>query len=139
VWQAALLTITPTPNALAAQQPAASGEPAAQDELQRLQAENEALRADQKKAAARDAMFCNTIERSFMAMQAAVLEAKLTSPENGITWILNTLEGPGLLPDLDEARALGSAQAWFDKQAAELQPLEAKIAAPADTTGGAQQ
>lgn len=54
-----------------------------------------------------------------IAMQAAVIDAQLQSPKAGMRWILNTLFGPGLLPDLEQARAMGGAQAWFDKHADE--------------------
>lgn len=114
-------------------------------DVEQLRAENERLRAELKKAAARDAMFCDTIERGYLAMQAAWLEAEISSPANGMVWIHNTLCGPGLLPDADEARALGGAQAWFDRESAKLDKAdaarEAKAnaaeVAPAGATGGA--
>ena len=111
--------------------------PTLRDELQRLRAENERLQADAKKAAARDAMFCNTIERGYLAMQAAWLEAEITTPANGIAWIHNTLWGPGLLPDADEARALGGAQAWFDRESAKLDKVDAAREAENNATEAA--
>lgn len=60
------------------------------------------------------------IEHQGLAMQAAVIEAEIgAGPESGLDWIRNTLFGPGLFPDLDEARELGGAQGFFDKHAPE--------------------
>jgi hypothetical protein len=64
-------------------------------------------------------MFGDLMHRQILAMRAAVVDGHLKSPEHGLQWIVNTLEGPGHLPDLDEARALGGAQALFDKEVAE--------------------
>lgn len=53
-----------------------------------------------------------------LLMQAAVIDGHLQSPEKGLQWIVNTLSGPGLLPNLEEAKKLGGAQAWFDEKKA---------------------
>ena len=55
----------------------------------------------------------DTSAELLLVMQAAVIDGHLQSPEKGMQWIVNTLSGPGLLPDLDEARNVGGAQAWF--------------------------
>jgi hypothetical protein len=54
------------------------------------------------------------VEHQVLAMQAAIIDAELVSPEQGMKWIFNTLWGPGNLPDIDEAKELGGAQAWFN-------------------------
>lgn len=64
--------------------------------------------------------------RNCIAMQAALIDRALRGEKEGWAWILNTLDGPGLLPDLDAAKAAGGAQAWFD---AELAAEEARVAA----------
>lgn len=64
-------------------------------------------------------MFGDIMSHQIIAMRAAVVESQLRGAENGMEWIVNTLEGPGNLPDLDEARELGGAQALFDKEVAE--------------------
>ena len=64
-------------------------------------------------------MFGDMVHHQILAMRAAVVDGHLRSPEQGLQWIVNTLEGPGNLPNLDEARTLGGAQALFDKEVAE--------------------
>lgn len=66
-----------------------------------------------------------------LAMRAAVVAGKLESPEVGLQWIVNTLAGPGHLPDLEEARAAGGAQAMFDAEWAEHEAFRAAHPAPA--------
>ena len=51
-------------------------------------------------------------------MQSAFIDYSLTDPQAGMQWIFNTLIGPELLPNIDVARALGGAQAWFDAETA---------------------
>jgi hypothetical protein len=75
-------------------------------------------------------MFGDMVHHQILAMRAAVADGHLKSPEHGLQWIVNTLEGPGHLPDLDEARALGGAQAMFDKEVAEQEAFRAAHAAP---------
>lgn len=68
-------------------------------------------------------------------MQAAVIEMDAgRGAVAAMSWIRNTLCGPGLLPDLDEAKALGGAQAWFDAKTAEE---ESRLAALAQQGGAA--
>ena len=52
-----------------------------------------------------------------VVMQPTLIEWKHgKGAEAALQWIVNTLTGPGHLPDLDEARARGGAQAWFDQE-----------------------
>lgn len=56
------------------------------------------------------------------AMQAALIEWKHgKGPEAALGWIVNTLAGPGLLPDFD-AEFGKEAQAWFDANQANPMP-----------------
>ena len=64
-------------------------------------------------------MFADLVHRQILVMRAAVVDGHLKSAEHGLQWIVNTLKGPGQLPDLEEARDLGGAQALFDKEVAE--------------------
>lgn len=52
-----------------------------------------------------------------IAMQSALIEYVMQPPgsdgSEAMKWLINTLRGPGLLPDADEARRMGGAQAWF--------------------------
>ena len=64
-------------------------------------------------------------------MRAAVVAAHLEGPDHGMQWIYNTLAGPGHLPDLDDARALGGAQAMFDAEMAEHKAFRVAHPAPA--------
>ena len=66
-----------------------------------------------------------------LAMRAAVVAGKLESPEVGLQWIVNTLAGPGHLPDLEEACAAGGAQAMFDAEWSEHEAFRAAHPAPA--------
>ncbi|HSC06122.1 MAG TPA: Lar family restriction alleviation protein [Steroidobacteraceae bacterium] len=76
------------------------------------------LRAEAAKSERRSIAFGDIVESQVLAMQAAVLAGHLESPAHGLQWIVNTLAGPGHLPDLEEAKALGGAQAWFDRETA---------------------
>ena len=69
-------------------------------------------------------------QRQVIAMRAAVVAAKLEGMDVGMQWIANTLAGPGHLPDIDEARALGGAQALWDKETAEAEAFRAAHPAP---------
>ena len=70
----------------------------------------------------RDVLFGDVIANHCIAMQAAVIEEVLgEGAEAAMVWISNTLCGPGLLPNLEEALRLGGAQAWFDARSAERQ------------------
>lgn len=68
----------------------------------------------------------DVIDNHCIAMQSALIDAELRGHAAGLAWIHNTLWGPGLLPDLDAARQMGGAQAWFDAKSAETDELRAK-------------
>lgn len=70
------------------------------------------------------------VHRQTIAMRAAVVAAKLEGPEVGMQWIENTLCGPGHLPDIDEACAIGGAQTLFDKEMADHAAFRAANPAP---------
>lgn len=46
----------------------------------------------------------DVVDNHSIAMGAALIDAELDNPLAGMSWIFNTLCGPGLLPDVDEAR-----------------------------------
>jgi hypothetical protein len=58
------------------------------------------------------------ISNHCIAMQSAIIEAEINGAESGMEWIANTLIGPGLFPDIDDAKSIGGAQAWFDRETA---------------------
>lgn len=60
--------------------------------------------------------YSDVIQEQVIAMRAAIADAAINDPEKGIQWIINTLAGPGHLPDIDEAVELGGAQALFNKE-----------------------
>ena len=82
-------------------------------------AEIELLKAELTKSEKRAILFGDLLHQNIIAMRAAVVAGKLEGLEQGLQWIANTLEGPGHLPDLDEARVRGGAQALFDAEMAE--------------------
>lgn len=86
--------------------------------------------AEAAKSERRAITFGDIVHTQVLAMRAAVVDAKLNGPEAGMAWIKNTLEGPGHLPDIDEARALGGAQALWDKETAEHEAFRAAHPAP---------
>lgn len=84
------------------------------------------LKAEIAKGLKREIMFSDIIHQHVIAMRAAVVAGHLEGLDHGMQWIFNTLAGPGHLPDLEEARTIGGAQAMFD---AELREHEAFRAA----------
>jgi hypothetical protein len=90
----------------------------------------EQLRADWVKAERRAIMFGDAVAMLTIAMQAAVIDFELCGPDDGIQWIRNTLFGPGHYPDIDAARAMGGAQAWFDTKMAEQEAWRAAHPGP---------
>ncbi len=86
--------------------------------------------ADAVKSERRAIAFGDIVQSQVIAMRAAVVAAKLEGMDVGMQWIANTLEGPGHLPDLDEAKALGGAQALWDKETAEHEAFRAAHPAP---------
>lgn len=75
------------------------------------------LKAEIAKGIRREIMLSDVIHNHVTAMRAAVVAGHLESPDRGLQWIYNTLRGPGHLPDIDEALAMGGAQAMFDAEA----------------------
>jgi len=88
------------------------------------------LHAEAAKSERRAITFGDLMHHHILAMRAAVVAGHLESPAHGLQWIVNTLEGPGHLPDLDEARTLGGAQSLFDKELAEQEAFRAAHPAP---------
>ena len=58
------------------------------------------------------------LEMVLCAMQAAYVEMCNTGADNAMRWIENTLDGPGLIPDVPKGI---TAQEFFDKEMAELE------------------
>lgn len=87
-------------------------------------------RKEADRAERRAVMFGDIVSSQVIAMRAAVVAAKLEGLAVGMQWIANTLCGPGHLPDLDEAKALGGAQALWDKETAEQEAFRAAHPAP---------
>jgi hypothetical protein len=92
--------------------------------------EVERLRAEYAKSERRAIVFGDIVHNQVVAMQAAVLEGHLSTPAKGLQWIVNTLAGPGHLPDLEEARALGGAQAYWDRETAKHEEFRAAHPGP---------
>lgn len=86
--------------------------------------------AESAKSERRAIAFGDIVQSQVIAMRAAVVAAKLQGLDVGMQWIANSLEGPGHLPDLDEARALGGAQALWDKETSEAEAFRAAHPAP---------
>lgn len=103
---------------------------AATDLWQQIGAEVDRLHSEATKSERRAITFGDIVQSQVIAMRAAVVAAKLEGLDVGMQWIANTLEGPGHLPDLDEARALGGAQALWDKETAEAEAFRAAHPAP---------
>lgn len=95
-----------------------------------LTAELELLRKEAAKSERRAIAFGDIVQQQVIAMRAAVVAAKLDGLDVGMQWIANTLCGPGNLPDLEEAKALGGAQALWDKETAEHEAFRAAHPAP---------
>lgn len=103
----------------------------AQVAYEEMCAEIDRLKAEYAKSERRALVFGDIVHSQVIAMQAAVIEGHLKTPAHGLQWIVNTLTGPGHLPDLDEARALGGAQAWFDRETETHEQFRATHPAPA--------
>lgn len=93
------------------------------------------LKAEAAKSERRAITFGDIVQSQVIAMRAAVVAAKLEGVDVGMQWIANTLEGPGHLPDLDEARTLGGAQALWDNETAEHEAFRVAHPAPPDEVG----
>jgi hypothetical protein len=89
-------------------------------------AESEAVKSER-----RAIEYGDIVHQFTIAMRAALVAAHLDGLDHGMQWIYNTLAGPGHLPDLDDARALGGAQAMFDAEMAEHKAFRVAHPAPA--------
>lgn len=89
-------------------------------------AESEAVKSERRAIA-----FGGLLLERIIVMRAAVVAGKLEGLEQGLQWIVNTLKGPGHLPNLDEARAIGGAQAMFDAEMAEHKAFRVAHPVPA--------
>jgi hypothetical protein len=87
-----------------------------QAEVERLRTENERLQIIAANHLRDHARASHMWELMVLPMQAAAIEAEETNAEEAMRWITNTLIGPGLYPDLEDAKAAGGAQAWFDRE-----------------------
>lgn len=92
--------------------------------------EVERLHAEALKSERRAVAFGDIVHTQTLAMRAAVVDGVLSGPEAGMAWILNTLEGPGHLPDVNAAKAEGGAQAMFNRELAEHETFRAAHPAP---------
>lgn len=98
--------------------------------IKEMAAERDALRQQLQRMERRGDTFSEIIHNHCLAMSAALIEQAIgQGAEAGMRWIENTLDGPGLLPDLDEARRLGGAQAWFDAKTDEEEQRRAELRA----------
>ena len=86
--------------------------------------------ADAVKSERRAITFGDIVHTQTLAMRAAVVDGVLSGPEAGMAWILNTLEGPGHLPDVNAAKAEGGAQCMFNREMAEHEAFRAAHPAP---------
>lgn len=81
-----------------------------------VQAEKDAKTAELHK------MLANIMHDQTTAMQSALIEWKHgNGAEAGLQWIVNTLMGPGLLPDFDAEHGT-NAQFWFDANQSQPMP-----------------
>lgn len=92
------------------------------------------LKAEIAKGLKREIMYSDIIHRHVIAMRAAMVAGHLEGLDHGMQWIFNTLAGPGHLPDLDEARAIGGAQAMFDAEVREHEAFRAANPVPEPET-----
>lgn len=93
------------------------------------------LETEIAKGLKREIMFSDIVHRHTLAMRAAVVAGHLEGLDHGMQWIFNTLAGPGHLPNLDEARALGGAQAMFDAELREHEAFRAANPVPEPSVG----
>lgn len=94
------------------------------------QAEIDRLKAEAAKSERRAITFGDIVAQYTMAMRAACVAWKTEGADAGMTWIANTLCGPGHLPDVEAAKAEGGAQAMFDREMAEHEAFRAAHPAP---------
>ncbi len=101
---------------------------AATDLWEQIGAEVDRLHSEAIKSERRAIAFGDIVHSQILAMRAAAVASVRESPEAGMRWILNTLDGPGHLPD-DEDVALGAQPLW-DKETAEHEAFRAAHPAP---------
>lgn len=95
-----------------------------------ISAELDRLHSEAAKSERRAITFGDLMAWQTRAMRAAVVDAHLKSPVEGMQWIVNTLRGPGHLPDIYAANAEGGAQAMFDRETREAEAFRAAHPAP---------
>lgn len=99
-------------------------------DVPRIRSEVARLHREANKSERRAIMFGDMVAQQVMAMRAAYVDAKLNGSDAGMTWIENTLEGPGHLPDLAAAKKEGGAQCMFNREMAEHESFRAAHPAP---------
>ena len=99
-------------------------------DVPRIRGEVARLHREANKSERRAIMFGDIVHTQTLAMRAAYVDAKLNGSDAGMTWIENTLEGPGHLPDLRAAKAEGGAQCMFNREMAEHEAFRAAHPAP---------
>jgi hypothetical protein len=134
-WQwsdllAAAGTVTEEDCEIAAQ--AMQGESAGADALDAAR-----CRRERDKSERRAIAFGDIVAQHVMAMRAAVVAWQREGADAGMTWIANTLRGPGHLPN-DEDIAFG-AQALFDREMAEHDAFRAAHPGPSFAPPGSVQ
>jgi len=99
-------------------------------DVPRIRSEVARLQREQAKSERRAITFGDIVHTQVLAMRAAYVDAKLNGSDAGMTWIENTLEGPGQLPDLATAKKEGGAQCMFNREMAEHEAFRAAHPAP---------
>ena len=91
------------------------------DELEAAEKRNAELQRENAYICNRHKELDLLIGKNILVMQAAIIEWQATGDaKNGLSWIYNTLFGPGELPDESEK----DAQAYFDRKYA---PIDEKL------------
>jgi hypothetical protein len=93
-----------------------------------LEGEHKRLQAEAAKSERRAITFGDIVHQQVLAMRAAYVAWQRDGANVGMSWIANTLCGPGHLPNQADI-ALG-AQALFDKEVAEQEAFRAAHPAP---------
>ena len=99
-------------------------------DVPRIRSEVARLHREAAKSERRAITFGDILAQYVSAMRAAYVDAKLNGSDAGMTWIENTLEGPGHLPDLAAAKKEGGAQCMFNREMAEHEAFRAAHPAP---------
>lgn len=96
---------------------------------EQIKAEHARLSAEVARGERRAIMFGDVVHHQVLAMRAAVVAAHTGTPADGMRWISNTLEGPGHLPTVEDAK--DGAQALFDREMAEHEAFRKAHPGPA--------